>query len=274
MTRSMESKQRYRNFLLSIKSDKAADIAKERCGHIRTQVPHGIRYAVGSIVGSGSEAVLYIAISFVHGRHLGGLKLEFWDWTTSGFSNIKDACERTSNGAEQVFVVGDLPRQGKRKLAGAKKRTREELERDNQVLREQNNDLVDKLKQAGEASRARECDLIKQLKQAGEASRARECDLIKQLKQADETIKARETAGLQFLDGYLQGVAPPFLGVLNTVEKLVNPSSSRPRLNTEREAFLRYHPDKQNSKYGAGRDQEWNARVSGVICKHLTGWKK
>jgi hypothetical protein len=259
----MESKQRYRNFLLSIKTDKAADIAKQRCGHIQTQVPNSIRYAVESVVGGGSpEAVLYIAISFVHDRYMGGFKLKFGGWTICGFSNIKDACEHTPSGAKQVFVVGDLPCQGKRKLAwgetGSKKRTLKELERDNQVLKEQLNDLVDKLRQAGEASKAMECNLVKQLKQAGEAS------------------KAREAASVQFLDGYLQGVASPLqhiLEVLNKVELIVNPSSSKPTLKTMKEAFLRYHPDKQNSRHGADKDRGWSILVSEVVCRHLMRWK-
>ena len=251
-TRGMESKQRYRNFLLSVKTDKAEDVAKERCGYIEEQIPRGIRYAIGNIVRSGPGTVLYIAISFAHGRYLGGLQSEFPGWTSSGFSNISDACEHTPNGAEQVFVVGDIPRQGKCKPTGVKKRTWDELEEDNQVLRECNNHMVN------------------QLSLVSEAHWARERDLVKQLKQASETIKARETAGVRFLDEYLGRVAPSdLLEVLNTVEMIVNPSSSRPRLATKREAFLRHHPDKQNSKYGVGKDQEWNTRVSGVVCRHL-----
>lgn len=249
----MESKQRYHNFLLSVKTDNVGDVAKERHGYIQTQVPNSIRYATGNIAGSGHEAVLYIAISFVHGRHPGGLKSEFLGWKASGFSTIKAACEHTPNDAEQVFVVGDVPHPGKCKLSrGAKKRTWDELESDNQMLREQNNNLIDQLKQASEASKAREYNLTKQLKQAG------------------ETIKARETAGMQFLDGYLRGVnQPDLLGVLNTIETIVNPSSSRPILTTKREAYFRYHPDKQNSRHGADKDREWNTQIANVVCRHI-----
>ena len=291
---NMSPPRRYVNFLLSITTDDVIATVEPIRQHIIMQTPKRVQYTVCWVLGKN----IYITISFTNGRHVGGVEKDFRGWIANGFAKFQEANTKIPQEAEMLFSFGESHQQGARNWNGetnTRKRTRKDLEHENEELKGQTRNLTQLIQQAdmkrkdlehetkelrGQNRNLTQSTLQsdrtrKDLERQNEELKRQNRDLVQSTMQTEKTTKARENICLRLLDEYLtvhnyQGA----IRVLGTIHKFIQFPTSRPPPQTIKDAFLCYHPDKFNARNCAKPDQDWGMRISEVVTRHLSRWKE